>query len=249
MPVTLYGIHPVLEALKKRPRAFHRIVVSRQGAPGAVQEVLDAAAQARIRVEAEPAAVLQRLCGSGHHQGVVADVEPFGLADIDHLLAGCRQQGRPALLLVLDSIQDPHNFGALLRSAVCSGVQAVLFPKDKSVRLTGTVAKASAGAIEHIALCRVVNIAATLARLKQEHIWVAGLFPEARESIYTFDFAVDLAIVLGNEEKGIRPLVGRHCDFHLSIPLQAGFDSLNASVAGAVVLFEAMRQRSGTLKR
>jgi 23S rRNA (guanosine2251-2'-O)-methyltransferase len=249
MPVTLYGIHPVLEALKRRPRAVHRIAVSRQDAHGALRAVLDAAAQAHIRVDAEPAPVLQRLCGSEQHQGVVAEAEPFGLVELEQLLAGCRREERPVLLLVLDTVQDPHNFGALLRSAVCSGVQAVLFPKDKSVRLTAAVAKASAGAIEHIRLCRVVNIAATLARLKQERIWVAGLFPDARESIYAFDFTVDLALVLGNEEKGIRPLVGRHCDFRLAIPLQAGFDSLNASVAGAVVMFEALRQRTGAQRR
>ena len=144
---------------------------------------------------------------------------------------------------MFDSIQDPHNFGSLLRSAACSGVQAVIFPKDRSASLTGTVAKASAGAIEHILLCRVVNLAFTLDRLKQEGICIVGTSPHCNETLYGFNFNLDVALVIGSEEKGIRPLIQKKCDFCLSIPLQGVLGSLNASVAGAVMMFEAMRQR------
>ncbi len=208
-----------------------------------MRNIRELAAQARIEVRREAAKNLSHFCRSEHHQGVVAEVEPFPLVDAVTLVSRCRAQGESVLLLVLDSIQDPQNFGALLRSAVCSGVQGVVFPQDRSAKLSATVAKASAGAIEHVHLCRVVNIANTLDGLKKEGVWIAGLFPGGSKTIYEIDYTLDLALVIGNEEKGIRSLVGKKCDFSLSIPLQGGFDSLNASVAGAVVMFEAMRQR------
>ncbi len=242
MSLDLYGIHPVCEALKKRPQAFRRVFLARQKHEASCRLIADLAAQAGVPVSREPAEALTRRVRSEHHQGVVAEVAAFETLDLPALLSWTRRTG-PALLLVLDSVQDPQNFGALLRSAVCSGVQGVLFPKDRSARLAGAVARASAGAIEHVLLCRVVNIAAALEELKQQNIWTAGLSTDADTSIYDFDFTADCALVIGNEEKGIRPLVGKKCDVRLSIPMQGGFDSLNASAAGAVAMFEAMRQR------
>jgi 23S rRNA (guanosine2251-2'-O)-methyltransferase len=243
MAFTIYGIHPVLEALKHRPRAVHRIILARQRDESAVRPVIELAKKAHIKIDHEQAAHLDRLAGSEQHQGVVAEAEPYPVWDLDAALAKCRKESAPPLLLVLDSIQDPHNFGALIRSAVCAGAQSVIFPKDRSAPLTATVGKASAGAVEHIPLCRVTNIAATLAQLKEENIWVVGTSARAETSLYRFDFNRPLALVIGSEGRGMRPLVEKTCDLCVSIPLQAGFDSLNASTAGAVVLFEAMRQR------
>ena len=243
MAFIIYGIHPVLEALKQRPRAVHRIILARQRDELAVRPIIELAKNARIKIDHEQSTGLDRLAGSEQHQGVLAEAEPYPVWELDAALAKCGKDAAPPLLLVLDSIQDPHNFGALIRSAVCAGVQAVIFPKDRSVTLTATVGKASAGAVEHIPLCRVTNIAATIAQLKKENIWVVGASAHAATTIYGFDFNRPLALVIGSEGKGMRPLVEKTCDLCVSIPLQAGFDSLNASTAGAVVLFEAMRQR------
>ena len=243
MTVFIYGIHPVLEALQKRPQAFQRILLAKQNLVGPLKQIASLAKRAGIRTSYEIPKNIFRLTRSEHHQGVAAEVEPFPLMDFETLISTYKNRAEKAFFVVLDSIQDPHNFGSLLRSAACSKVQAVIFPKDRSVRLTGSVAKASAGAIEHLPLCRVVNIAATLARLKQEGIWIVGTLPNCEKNIYEFDFDLDLALVIGSEEKGIRPLVQIKCDFLVSIPMQGTLDSLNASVAGAVVLFEALRQR------
>jgi len=243
MTITLYGIHPVLEALKKRPRAISSITIARQHEEGGVREIIDLAHRSRIKVQYDEMRGLSRGAGSEQHQGVTAQAEPFPLAEMEEILAGCRSRQERIFFLVLDAMQDPQNVGALIRSAVCSGVQAVIFPKDRSAPLTGAVAKASAGAVEHVSLCRVVNIAAALEDLKKENVWIVGTSPRADKNIYEFDFRLDMALVIGSEGKGMRPLVAKKCDFTVAIPLQAGFESLNASAAGAVVLFEAMRQR------
>jgi len=243
MAITLYGIHPVLEVLKKRPRAVHEILLSRQREEGALKEVLACADASRIQLRRESPQALSRITATEQHQGVAARVEPFPLADLEAALGSGGDEKK--FILVLDSIQDPHNAGALIRSAVCSGVQAVVFPKDRSAPLSGATAKAAAGALEHIPLCRVVNIAATLDRMKDAGIWIAGTSPRSPQSIYAFDFNLDLALVIGSEGKGMRQLVERKCDFRLAVPLRGPLDSLNASAAGAVILFEAMRQRRG----
>lgn len=246
MAFFIYGIHPVLEALKKRPRAVRRIILARQREEGGMRDILGLAQQARIKIEYAQPHDLARTAGSEQHQGIAAEAEPYPLADLNAVLANCGQAGTPPLLLILDSIQDPHNFGALLRSAVCAGAHAVIFPKDRAVGLTPVVAKASAGAVEHLPLCRVTNIAATLDQLKKDGIWTVGASPRSGTSIYRFDFTMPVALVIGSEGKGMRPLVEKRCDFHVSIPLEAGFESLNASTAGAVILFEAARQRNHT---
>ncbi|MCP4714577.1 MAG: 23S rRNA (guanosine(2251)-2'-O)-methyltransferase RlmB [Deltaproteobacteria bacterium] len=243
MSLFIYGIHPVLEALRRRPHDFRRIVIARERSGDDAREIAARARKGGITVARDSMAGIDKLCRSEHHQGVAAEVAAFPLEECSQVIAGSRKLEQPVFFLVLDTIQDPHNFGALIRSAVCCGVQAVIFPKDRAATLTGTVAKASAGAIEHITLCRVVNIAATLELLKKEGVWIVGTDAAGGQSIYDFDFKLDMALVIGSEGKGIRPLVRKKCDFSLAVPMQGSFNSLNASAAGAVVLFEAMRQR------
>jgi 23S rRNA (guanosine2251-2'-O)-methyltransferase len=242
MTIKLYGIHPVLEALKKRPRAFKNITLSRKEGK-TLDPLLELASKAKINVCHDVPEKIAKLANSDSHQGVVAEVEPYPFADLHTLVANARKEDRKLFFLVLDSIQDPHNFGSLIRSALCSGVQAVIFPKDRSAQLNGTVAKSSAGAIEHMQFCRVVNIASALDALKKENVWIAGAFAESKDILYSIDFDMDLALVIGNEEKGVRPLIRKKCDFSVSIPMAGEFDSLNASVAGAVIMFEVMKQR------
>jgi len=239
----LYGIHPVLEALKKRPHAFHRIFLAHDKGSADVQQIRALAHAAHIPAALLPPHELTRLCRSEQHQGVVAEVEPVPLSALEELVAHWKQHHEKALFLILDSIQDPQNFGALIRTAYCCGAMGVIFPQDRAATVTGAVAKASAGATEHIPLCRVVNIAATIEALKKEGVWIVGTAPQSETSLYAFDFNLDVAVIIGAEGKGMRHLVARKCDFCISIPMQGELDSLNASVAGAVVLFEIMRQR------
>jgi len=242
--ITLYGIHPVLEALKKRPRAVKSVHLARQGSDTSLTQISELAQQYGIALRSSTQQELIQLTGSPQHQGVAAQTEPFPLQDIEDVITRVRRKNERCFVLVLDCVQDPQNTGSLIRSAVCCGAQAVIFPKDRAAGLTPAVAKASAGAIEHISLCRVTNIAATLETLRRNDIWVAGTVPEGGQSMYEFDFSRDLALVVGSEGRGMRRLVREKCDILLSIPMPGGFESLNASIAGAVVMFEALRQTS-----
>jgi 23S rRNA (guanosine2251-2'-O)-methyltransferase len=239
----IYGIHPVVGALKKRPKALHRLLVSRSSGGDDFKRIISAATASRIPVTTLPVKELSQLCKTEQHQGIAAEIEPFPLMFLEHALALWKKQGDKALFLVLDAIQDPQNFGSLIRTAYCCGANGVIFPQDRSASLTGAVAKASSGAIEHIPLCQVVNIASTLDMLKTEGIWIVGTAPRASSTLYEFDFNLHLALVIGGEAKGMRQLVAKKCDFSVSIPMKGEMDSLNAAVAGAVVLFEIMRQR------
>jgi 23S rRNA (guanosine2251-2'-O)-methyltransferase len=242
--ITIYGTHPVLEALKKRPHAVKTIHLARRGGDSALTQIGEIAGKHGIAVRALTQQELRQITGSAQHQGVAAEAEPFPLSDIGDVITRMQRRQQRCFILVLDCVQDPQNTGSLIRSAVCCGAQAVIFPKDRAAGLTPTVAKASAGAIEHISLCRVVNIAATLEELRRRDIWLAGTVPEGGQSLYDFDFDRDIALVIGGEGPGMRRLVREKCDVLLSIPMQGGLDSLNASTAGAVFMFEALRQRT-----
>ena len=244
MAQILYGIHPILEALKKRPRAFQRLFLARESGREDFTQIVSLARTAKINTALIPVKELEQMCRSEQHQGVVAEADPLPLLTIEDVISLWKERGDKALFLILDSIQDPQNFGSLIRSACCCGATAVIFPKDRSATVTGSVAKASAGAVEHLPLCCTVNIAAALEILKKEGVWIVGTTPQAEKSLYSFDFNLDMALVIGSEGKGMRQLIAKKCDFTVSIPMQGRLDSLNASVAGAVVLFEIMRQRS-----
>jgi 23S rRNA (guanosine2251-2'-O)-methyltransferase len=165
--------------------------------------------------------------------------------DVQGILSVWKKEGTKALFLILDGIQDPQNFGSLIRTASGCGTHGIIIPKDRSAGITPVVIKASAGAAAHLPIARVVNIATTIDALKKERIWVYGASGEARDLIYQLDFTVDLAIVVGAEGKGIRPLVKKKCDRLFSIPMKGPVFSFNASVSGAMILYEVMRQRFG----
>jgi len=247
--LTLYGIHPVLEALKKRPKAFHRLFLSHEKGREDYRHIVSIAKASRIPTASLPSKELSRLCSSEQHQGVVAEVESVSLLAIEELVTLWKKQDEKALFLILDSIHDPQNFGSLIRTSYCCGATGIIFPKDRSASITGAVAKASSGAVEHIPLCRVVNIAATVELLKREGVWIVGTAPEIKTNLYEFDFNLDVAVIIGAEGKGMRHLVTSKCDFCISIPMNGELDSLNASVAGAVVLFEIMRQRMANKRK
>lgn len=198
----------------------------------------------RIEVRFEPwERLTSRAGGVTSHQGVIGIISLFSYMAFEDLLTTLPQYDEPPFLLLLDRIQDPHNLGAILRSAECAGVHGVILPKRKAADITPTVMKVSAGATAYISVCRVTNLASTIEVLKERGIWVVGASSSAQQRYTSTDLTVPVAIVIGNEEKGMRRLVAEKCDMLVSIPVYGRVSSLNASVSGALLMFELQRQR------
>ena len=242
----IYGLNPVLEALRGTRRAFE-LFVAGTSSDRRLEKLLKLAAEKGVPVRQREKKDLARLCASEHHQGVVLKVEPFAYSELADVLALIKKSAAPGLLLILDCIQDPHNLGALIRSAACAGAHGVIIPKDRAVGVTATVEKSSAGAIETIPLVQITNVAQTIDELKEAGFWIYGADGASPLSIYSQNLTGPTALIIGGEGEGIRPLVKKNCDVLVSIPLQGRINSLNASVAGGVLLFEAVRQR-GAIK-
>ncbi len=239
----LYGFHPVREGLRGRRQPIELFVLD-----GTVnerlQKLLNLAGERGVPVRRRQKADLDRLAGQPHHQGVVLSIEPFTYSDLDELLALWRNSGRPAFFLLLDGITDPHNFGAILRNADAAGCLGVIVAKDRSCPVTGVVDKTSAGAVEHLPVCQVTNLARTIEQLKAAGVWVYGLSGEVEgKPLYAEVLTGNLALVIGAEGEGLRQLTRRQCDGLLTIPMAGRVASLNAASASAVALFEVVRQR------
>src|SRR5450432_3128378 len=233
---SIYGINPVREALKSRGQAIQYIAVARERHDDRLQKLIDECKHAGVSVRLITRQDLDRLAGNGGHQGAVAVTSAKKYADVDDILANRR--GQHALLVVLDGVEDPHNLGAILLTADAAGVDGVVIPERRAAGVTGTVAKASAGASEHLPVAKVTNITRTLEDLKEKHIWVVGLDERGTQNYDALDYNMDCAIVLGSEGKGVHDLVARKCDFLVSIPMLG-----NVSVAAGVMLYEVVRQR------
>jgi len=228
------GRHPVEALLDVRPRTLRRLVVANERDP-----LVERAKKAGVRVEQVAKDKLSELAKTQHHQGFVAEAEDFAYAALDDVLP---KEG-PALVLALDSVQDPHNLGALVRSAECLGATGVVFPQDRAAEVTAVAAQTSAGAVERIAVARVVNLVRALEELKERGLWVTGLAGEGPDDLTRVDLTGPTVLVVGAEGDGLRPLVRKTCDRLAHIDLAGRTGSLNASVAGGVALFEARRQR------
>jgi len=239
----IWGRNAVLEALRGQ-RPLRRVMLA-QGvhATGTLGAVLVAAEAAGVPVQRVPREALDRLCGSSHHQGVAAVGAAYRYATLDDILATAQARGEEPLVLALDSLQDPQNFGSLLRTAEAVGVHGVIVPKHRAVGLTAAVAKASAGAIEHIKAARVTNLVRTLEELKERGLWVAGVDMAGRQAYDEADLRLPLVLVVGGEGRGLSRLVKEKCDLTVRLPMRGHVASLNAAVAGAIVLYEAWRQR------
>lgn len=238
----LWGINSVHEALRRNARSLGELLVQKGKAGPKVQEIIDLAREQKVRVrfvEAERLPV-PRNC---RHQGVVARQTEAQLLSLEELLEQTvADSGR---ILILDSIQDPRNLGSILRSALAAGFGSIILTRERSAPLSGTVARTSAGAIAHLRIAQVVNLVTALEMLKAHGFWIYGSVAEpSAPSIYSTDFSGRLGLVIGSEGKGIRPLVRKHCDQLVTVPMSTDFDSLNASVAAALIMFEAVRQGS-----
>jgi len=235
----VYGINPVLEALRAGRVAMLR-VGPRGG--GRIRELLGLAHERGVRVQHVEADALERLARGGVHQGVVADVDDavqeFGVEELVRTAAGI------PLIVVLDGIEDPHNVGAILRTADAAGVDGVVMQTRRSAALGGAAAKASAGAVAHVRIAQVVNIARALEELKEAGVWTVGLAGDGAVAYDAVDLTGPSAIVVGAEGSGLRRLVRERCDFLAAIPMRGHVESLNVSVAAGIVLFEAVRQRA-----
>ncbi|HEV2464035.1 MAG TPA: 23S rRNA (guanosine(2251)-2'-O)-methyltransferase RlmB [Acidobacteriaceae bacterium] len=237
----LYGLHPVEEALRSGSRKFDHVCIARERHDQRLQRVIDAARENNIRLRFEPREELTRLAGNAGHQGVVAVVRTREFLDLEDLLKG--PDGNARLMLALDGIEDPQNLGALLRTADAAGVDGVILTERRAAPLSPVAVKASAGAAEHVRIARVVNLVRALEQLKEQNIWCVGLDERGATSYEQYDFTSNTVVVLGREGDGLHDLVRRTCDHLLHIPMAGGVSSLNVSAAGAVVLFEAARQR------
>jgi 23S rRNA (guanosine2251-2'-O)-methyltransferase len=236
----IYGLIPVLEALRAGRRRIEQILLAQGNRPARIEELLSAARRANIPIKQEKRLQLDRLVSGANHQGVVAIVQPADYTDFEEILANATPS---SLLVLLDSVEDPHNLGAIIRTAECAGANAVIIPEHHAVGLTDTVSKASAGAVEYMPIARVTNMVQAIDELKSHNIWVVGVEAGSKADYTQWDYKTATAIVLGSEGKGIRRLVKEHCDTLVSIPLLGRVTSLNVSVATAVVLYEAVRQR------
>lgn len=239
----LYGFHPVMEALIAKRRTIYELMVDRRDLSDRQKQLAELADKQQIPLKVLPVQQLRAVCGSDQHQGVAAKVSSLPLDELTSTVGRHAAEQNHCLLVLLDSITDPNNLGAIIRSAHCAGADGLVIPKDRAAGATPAVSKASAGALEHIRLCQATNLVGSIQWLKKKGIWVAGLAMQASQSVFEADLKGPLALVVGGEEKGLRPLVRQHCDYLVSIPLKGRVDSLNASAAAAVVLYEAFRQR------
>jgi 23S rRNA (guanosine2251-2'-O)-methyltransferase len=237
----IYGINSVSEALKARGRSFEFISIAKERHDLRLQRIIEECRRIGLPVRFVSRAELDRMAGNVAHQGVVAVTSAKQYSDLDDVVAAKR--GAYSLVLVLDGVEDPHNLGAIIRTADAAGVDGLIIPERRAAGVSGTVTKVSAGATAHVPIAKVTNIARTLQDLKAQNIWIVGLDERAANTYDTLDFNMNCALVLGAEGKGVHDLVKRNCDFLVSIPMLGKVSSLNVSVAAGVVLFEIVRQR------
>ena len=238
----LVGRNAVTEALKSG-RGINKLWIASGDREGSVSEIAALAKERGIVVQYVERAKIESFAGGHRHQGVLAYVAPVPYAELDDILKAAEAKGEAPFLVLLDELEDPHNLGALLRTADATGVHGILIPKRRSVSLNATVAKTSAGAVEYVPVARIGNIAQTLKKLKEKGFWVAGADMDGEKAYYEADLTGPLVLVVGSEGRGMSRLTKEACDFIVSMPMVGRINSLNASVAGSILMYESMRQR------
>lgn len=234
------GRNAVLEAIQAN-REINKLWISEGSQKGLMQKIIQAAKNRRIIIQYVPRKKLDEI--TKNHQGVIAQVAPYRYFEVDELLERAEKKNEPPFLLILDEIEDPHNFGSIMRTADASGVHGIIIPKRRSVGLTSTVAKASTGAIEHVPVARVTNLARTIDDLKERGVWICGTDAKGDLDYREIDGTLPIAIVIGSEGRGIGRLIKEKCDFLVRLPMKGHVTSLNASVAGALLMYEIYRKR------
>jgi 23S rRNA (guanosine2251-2'-O)-methyltransferase len=237
----IFGFHAVAEALKARPRGLEYVCVQKERHDGRMQRLINACRAGGVAVRFESREQLTRLAKTSNHQGVVAVRSETQYCDLGQILAHPR--GEKTFVLVLDGVEDPHNLGALLRTADAAGVDGVVIPERRAVGVNATVVKASAGAAAHVPVAKVTNIGRTVDELKEQNLWTVGVDERGSKRYDEIEYTLGLALVLGGEGGGLHEKVRQKCDHVVRIPMRGRVSSLNVSVAGAIVMYEAARQR------
>lgn len=240
----LEGRNAVQEALAAG-RPIDKLYIAAGETDRALSRLAAMAREAGAAVVETDRRKLDQLSATGAHQGVIAMVAAHAYATVEEILENAKSRGEAPLIVICDELSDPHNLGAILRSAECAGAHGVIIPKRRSVGLTASVAKASAGAVEYMKVARVTNINTAIAELKDKGVWVFGTAAEGSIPMYKADLTIPAAIVIGNEGEGLSQLVRKNCDVMVSIPMKGKISSLNASAAASILLYEAVRQRIG----
>ncbi len=239
----LFGFHSVVEALRADRRKFYEILISKSRTLDRIEDIQKLAQNRNIPVSTVSSETLDKLTQFSNHQGIAARTGSLPVHKADAVISRVKNKETPCFILVLENIEDPHNLGALIRTALCNGVDYILIPKDRSAGPSPAVSRSSAGAMEHADIYMMTNTASILRALKEAGVWVSGLDASGETALFDADLKGDIALVIGGEHKGIRPGVKKECDFLLSIPNKGRINSLNASVAGGIAMYEALRQR------
>lgn len=240
----LFGFHSVYEALRAGKRIFFSILISKKRTGERTDKIEALAKERRINIENVDPAVLDKMTEFSNHQGIAARTSFFPVKNAAEIVDRISREKPSCFILVMENIEDPHNLGALIRTALSAGVDYLLIPRDRSAGPSSTVSRSSAGAMEHADIYMMTNTTVLLKALKENGIWVFGLDADGDKSLFDADLKGPIALVIGGENKGIRPLVKKECDFLLSIPNKGKINSLNASVAGGIAMYEALRQRN-----
>ena len=242
----VYGVHPLQQALALGKRKCYKIVLEKGDPPSRLAPLLELAEKHQTRVETLPPEAFRKKYGKLTHQGIVGYFSPLQTLELETLIEQAYQSCAHPAVVLADEIQDPQNLGALIRSAWVLGLQGLVLPRHRSAPLNETVAKCSAGAIESLPIACVSNLKQGAEILKEKGFWIVGIDMEGERPCYEFDFNTPVALIIGGEGKGVRPLLKKNCDFTVSIPMAGELDSLNASTAAAIVFYEIQRQRAGS---
>lgn len=237
----IIGKNPVMEALRSE-RDINKILIAESSQRGQMQQLIQLAKEANVIVQFVPKKKIDQISDE-NHQGVLAYVAAYQYAEMDDLFAAAAKKNETPFFMLLDEIEDPHNLGSIMRTADAVGAHGIIIPKRRAVGLTATVAKASTGAIEHIPVVRVTNMARTIDELKERGIWIAGTDASGKQDYRQFDGTLPLGLVIGSEGKGMGRLVREKCDFLINLPMAGKVTSLNASVAAALLMYEVYRRR------
>lgn len=237
------GRNAVIEALKTH-RTINKLFIIKGERQGSILEIMKLAKENHIVISEVEKSKLDQLSETGHHQGVIAMVSPVAYCEVEDLLNIAKERGESPFLVIADEIEDPYNLGALIRTAEIAGCHGIIIPKRRAVAVTEVVAKVSCGATEHLAVARVNNINDAIETLKNNGVWIYGTDGEATELYYEQDLTGPIAIIVGSEGRGMSALTKKRCDVLMKIPMKGHITSLNASVSGGIVLFEAVKQRN-----
>lgn len=238
------GRNPIIEALKNN-RSIEKIMVNKASKEGSIKKILAMAKENKVIIQEVDRHKLDEMSESHAHQGVIAITSDYRYYDLDEILEIPKERGEDPFFIILDGITDPHNLGSIIRTADAVGAHAVIIPKRRSVQITPIVAKASAGAVEYLPVCKVTNIVNTIKTLKENGLWIAAVDMDG-QTFYQQNLGGPLGLIVGSEGEGISRLVKQNCDFTVSMPMSGNVTSLNASVAGGILLYEVYRQRNAS---